>query len=820
MIKPLNGEWTVRRADDDESFRTELPATVYGTLIKEGKIPDPYFGENQYDALKVSESDYIFEHTFNIDGHLAEYKKFYLRFNGIDTISEVFLNQNFLGKTENMHRIYEFDVTDKLTEGENIITVKIFSPLKYIQDKQQKEYLWGVNSTTEGFPHIRKAHYMFGWDWGPALPDMGIWRSVELVCVKGGRIDSVYVKQTHYRNNVRLAFETKLADMTSKKLKLDINITSPEGEDALISVHCDKETISPECVISAPMLWNVRGFGKQNLYMVRVMLYDSDEPVDIQEFNIGLRKVEIMRDPDPDGNGEGFCFRVNGIRIFAMGANYVPEDNILSRRSAERTKQLLQSCAAANYNMIRVWGGGFYPDDYFYDICDRLGILVWQDFAFACAVYNADTDFSRNIRQEFIDNIKRLRNHASLGMWCGNNEIESAVQYWGIPVTENQKQGYLRIFEKLIPNVIKHYDPQTFYWPSSPSSGGGFEDPSSDNRGDTHYWAVWHNLRPFSDFRNYKFRFCSEYGFESVPNIKTVRTFAEEKDLNLMSPVMEAHHKCESGSEKLLYYLAQMVHYPYTFENLVYATQLVQADAIRVCAEHMRRNRGRCMGSLYWQVNDSNPAVSWSSIDYFGRCKALHYYAKRFYAPVLCSVDNSDKDNPVLNVSNESVEEFSGSVRWRVRKNDTTVVSHGSVDITIPPLTAADVIKLDPQLTKLEKSMYRDHYIEYSLLKNKAVISDGTYMFVLPKQFDFLKPEISVKVDQIGEMYRFAVTGKNFAKGVFLEYENFDCPFRDNWFDLHDQTYSILVNRMTVPMNLTPKDLEEQIKIKSYYDLL
>ncbi len=822
MIRKLDGEWKVSRSDTAETFTTRLPASVYSILIKENKISDPYYGENQYGALKVSEADYIFEHTFDMTGELKEYDRYFLRFNGIDTISEVYLNKELLGKTENMHRIYEFDVTDILAKGKNDIYIRLHSPLKYIREKQEKNHLWGVDPTIDGFPHIRKAHYMFGWDWGPALPDIGIWRDVELVGVNGGRIDSVNVIQTHSGESVRLRFDTKLSDVSSKDLRLDINITSPNGEEALISVDCKTDSISAECVISSPMLWNVRGHGKQHLYMISAMLYNKGEPVDIKEFNIGLRTIEVCRQPDPDGSGEEFCFKVNGNKIFIMGANYIPEDNILSRRSPERTKRLLKSCASANFNMIRVWGGGIYPDDYFYDICDRLGLLVWQDLAFACAVYNADTEFSMNVRQEFIDNVKRIRCHPSLAMWCGNNEIESAILYWGIPVTEEQKQGYIRIFEKLAPNVIRHYDPQRYYHPSSPSSGGGFNDPSAENKGDSHYWDVWHNFKPFSDFMDHKFRFCSEYGFESIPSIKTVRSFAEESDFNLTTPVMEAHQKCSAGNEKLLYYLAQMVHYPYSFEDLIYATQLVQAEAVRLFAEHMRRNRGRCMGSLYWQLNDSNPVISWSSIDYFGRWKALHYYAKRFYAPVLCSVDDRNKEKLMINVSNESSEEFSGTVRWRVRMNNNDITAQGSEDVKVPPFTSMNVLELDQQLTKLStsiKNMYRDHYIEYSLIHSSAVISSGTCMLVPPKEFTFLDPEISVKVDRIGEIYRFTVTGSNFAKGVFLDYENFDCPFKDNWFDLHGQPYSVIVNRSDVPANLTEKDLEKNVIVRSYYDI-
>lgn len=820
MIQNLNGEWHLSCDGFIDRLKINVPDSLYGALMDAGKLADPYYRENQYAARELSDGEYLFERSFQADPRLAECSRVYLRFHGIDTLADIELNGVHVGSAQNMHRTYEFDVSSAIVQGENILHVKIHSPVEYIRRKQAEKYAWGVESTMDGFPHIRKAHYMYGWDWGPQLPDLGIWRSVELVGVKNGRIESVYVRQRHHRTSVQLAFDTRIADINSDRLRLDIILTSPEGEETVMSLPVNQENVVPECVIANPMLWQVRGYGKQNLYMVRAMLFDGGEPVDMQEFNIGLRKVEICRTPDNDGtDGEEFCFRVNGVKIFAMGANYIPEDQILSRCSPERTRTLLKSCATANYNMIRVWGGGIYPEDYFYDMCDRLGLLVWQDFAFACAVYNADIEFCRNIKQEFIDNIKRIRNHASLGMWCGNNEIESLIQYWCKPVTKEQEKDYLRIFEKLIPNVLNHYDPQTFYWPSSPSSGGGYNESSADNKGDSHYWDVWHCMKPFTDFKKYTFRFCSEFGFESIPCMKTVRTFAEEKDLNICSPVMEAHQKCEAGNEKLLYYLAQMVHYPYTFEGLVYATQIVQADAIRINVEHMRRNRGRCMGSLYWQVNDSNPVISWSSIDYFGRWKALHYYAKKFYAPVLCSVDDSDSSRPVVNVSNERLTEFRGTVRWRVRRNDTTIISHGNAEVEVPPQTALNVLELTPELTKLDESMYRNHYIEYSLIENKTTLSNGTLMLVLPKRFEFLEPEITVKVSQLGEMYRFELCSKNFAKGVYLDFDEYDCVFTDNWFDLHGQIISVLANRMNFPPNVTPEMLAKKIRIKSYYDI-
>ncbi len=818
MVQSLNGEWDIHKANDSGKSPFTVPGTLYSFLIKNGEAQNPYYRENEYKSTYLCDCDYMFERMFVPEPGLLNCKKVYLRFKGIDTVSEIYLNGILIGTAENMHRTYEFDVTSKLAESENLIQVKIMSPVKYINDMQEKFPLWGVSSTMDGYPHIRKAHYMYGWDWGPKLPDMGIWRDVELCGVKGGRIDSVYVKQNHLEDGIMLKLDAAVADIASDNLKAELHITAPDGEEFVSTVFKVKTHTYVECGIKNPFLWNVRGYGKQYLYMASFMLFDGESPVDRYDFNIGLRTVEVSRDKNEFG--EEFCFKVNGIKIFAMGANYIPEDQLLSECNSIRTKSLLQSCVSANFNMIRVWGGGYYPDDYFYDLCDKLGILVWQDFMFACAVYDVNMEFSANVKAEIADNVKRLRNHASLGMWCGNNEIESAWEYWGLPKNEELKKGYINLFEVIIPNVVRHYDPQTFYWPSSPSSGGGFDNSGAENKGDSHYWAVWHSLKPFTDFKKHFFSFCSEYGFESIPCMKTVKTFAEDGDLNLMSPVMEAHQKCAAGNEKLLYYLAQMVHYPYSFENLVYATQLVQAEAIRLNVEHMRRSRGRCMGSLYWQLNDSNPVISWSSVDYYGRWKALHYYAKKFYMPVLCSVDDTVQERLILNISNESTAPFTGRLKWRVRKNDASIISSGEQIVDIKPLSAENCLCLTPEMTGVTEAMHRECYIEYILLHKNAIVSNGTYMFVVPKKFNYLNPEITFKVHQVGDIYRITFGSQNFAKGVYLDFDGFDCIFSNNWFDIHGTEISVMIPRMSLPLNATAENLTYQLRVKSYYDLI
>lgn len=819
MVQSLNGPWRVNSADERIKLYVNVPGTVYSSMLENNMIEDPFFRLNQYDVLEISENDFVFAYDFIPAESLMKNDRIYLRFDGIDTIAEIFLNDKAIGSSDNMHRTYTFDVTNALRRGTNSLRVFIHSPIKYIKDKNDERSLWGVSSTMKGYPHIRKAHYMFGWDWGPVLPDVGIWRDVSLVGKKYGEIKDIRIKQEHKQSSVKLYIDTEIENFDGSDLRMECVITDPDGINTIINTNQPKRHNSAVCVILNPKLWNVRGFGRQSLYEVRIKLLHKGEVVDRKELKIGLRTIEVSRARDQIG--EEFCFKVNGIKIFAMGANYIPEDNILGRRSRERTERLLKDCVAANYNMIRVWGGGFYPDDYFYDICDELGLLVWQDMMFACSVYDGnDSEFCSTVEQELIDNVRRIDHHACLAMWCGNNEIESAWQYWGLPNDAELKQGYLNMFEKLAPKVIAQYDTGHFYWPSSPSSGGGFKDSGAKNKGDIHYWEVWHSLKPFTEYKKYLFRFCSEYGFESIPCMKTIRTFAEEKDLNLMSPVMEAHQKCENGNEKLMYYLAQMVHYPYNFEDLVYATQLVQADAIRLNVEQMRRHRGICMGSLYWQVNDCNPVISWSSIDYFGRWKALHYYARRFYAPIICSIDDTDKDNLIVNVSNEKMTEFNGYIKWRVRKNTTEILAEGvSSEFTVPPLSAVNCFNITKEMTGLTEKDHSSCTLEYSLMHKDAIITDSTFLYCLPKQFEFLPPQIDVRCDTLGSSYCLTFSSQAFAKGVYLDFDDFDVVFGDNWFDINGQEVSILLKKDALPPYFTAELVKEKLRIKSYADI-
>lgn len=815
ITRSLGLGWKMKKSGGNEKYSCNVPCSVYKTLIENNVIPDPYYRENEYISTAVCEDDYEFEKRFELDeDDINNAYNIFLKFECIDTIAEIYLNNVKIGTANNMHREWEYSVKDKLVIGENLLVVKIKSPNKYIRQKDKERHLWGVDSTMEGYTHIRKAHCMFGWDWGPKLPDMGILRDVTLTFCKCARIKNIKYSQVHENGKVTLkcdvCFQIR-SDENNTGIQLEVK--SPNGE----VFRTDVKEGHGEIVIDDPQLWWVNGYGGQPLYKCTVKLCtESGEVIDSDFQKIGLRTLGISQDKDKWG--EEFCFINNGVKIFAMGANYIPEDQIISRCSEERTHKLLDDCKKANFNFIRVWGGGYYPEDYFYNWCDENGIIVWQDFMFACSAYLLTDEFKDTVIKEIEDNVIRLRNHPSLGLWCGNNEIESAWEYWGLPEDKEAQRDYLILFEEIIPDILKKYDPDTFYWPSSPSSGGGFKDASSNHAGDMHYWDVWHNFKPVEEFKKFYYRFCSEYGFESLPDMKTIKAFADENkgDFDLCGPVMSAHQKCVLGNEKIMFYLAQTVNYPYDFERLVYCSQIVQAECIRSNVEHMRRARGRCMGSAYWQVNDSNPVISWSSIDYFGRWKGLHYLAKRFYTPLLVSCD-TDNDEIKINISNETMNDIDCELVCRVRNNKAEILFEKSENVHADKLSANDVMFMDKK--KIFENTYdkRTKYLEYYIVCDNKVLSRGTSMLVRPKDFEFLRCNIKTEIYQTENGFDIVLTSDNFAKSVELYFDDADCVFSDNWFDINgNSAVRISVDNKDINKKFTAKEFKDKLKMHCY----
>ena len=559
----LNGTWNWCDMESKEWHKGSVPGTVLTDMMDGGLIEDPYWRTNEYETRELSRSDYRYEREFEVPESFFREEEQCLVFEGLDTIADIYLNDELLLAVNDMHRTWRIDVKGKL-KAVNRLAVAFHSPTAFIEKADREgDIFYASTGCMKGNGALRKAHYMFGWDWGPQLPDAGIFRSVYLSGFSIARLDDVRIRQEHGAGGVKLSVESSVRKLsesdTAGSGMLACKITAPDGTVLTVEKEVGiNETI--EALIEAPQLWWPNGYGAQPLYTVRVELRMSDSVLDVWERTIGLRTVTVCTDADEWGNQ--FAFVVNGQKIFAMGANYIPEDNLLGHLSEERSERLIRDCARANFNCIRIWGGGYYPEDYVYDACDRYGILVWQDLMFACNVYDLNDEFEANILAETADNVKRIRHHACLGLWCGNNEMEWGWRDWGRLEGHRPKYkaDYTKIFEMLLPRLVKQVDDQTYYWLSSPSSGGSFDDPNDFNRGDNHYWEVWHSNKPFTEYRDFYFRFCSEFGFQSFPGKKTLDSFSLPEDQNIFSEVMESHQKNGLANTKIFSYTVSYTH--------------------------------------------------------------------------------------------------------------------------------------------------------------------------------------------------------------------------------------------------------------------
>lgn len=798
----------------EEFMEAKVPGSVLTTLYEQKKIPDPYYRDNEW-MIKELMEDSSFEYVLDFDGSdaMMNTDAKYLRFEGVDTLARVFLNEMPLGTMDNMHRIWEFDIDGILRMGNNTLRVVISSACDYIKEAQKECFTGGVSEAMEGYPHLRKAHCSFGWDWAPRIPDAGIFRSVSVVAVVDCYIEDVAIHQTHSAGKVTLDFDVRIKNARQNRRRgesdwqYDIEVIDPDGKRVMPGP-------TGAVVIKNPQLWWPNGYGSQPLYTVKISLIKMDGALlDEKVKRIGLRTMELEQLKDEWG--ESFAHRVNGISIFAMGATYVPQDCLLGRVNEQRTRKLLEDCVAANYNTVRVWGGGYYPDDYFYDICDELGLLVWQDLMFSCASYELTPDFQENISAEVTDIIRRIRHHACLALWCGNNELEDQVMNKVWKPSCKQVSDYVILFEHMIPELVKKLDPDGVYWASSPSSGGNFDEPNDENRGDAHYWDVWHGTKNMFSFRDYYFRYLSEFGFQSFPGYNTICSFTEEGDRNVFSRVMEMHQRNANANAKIVKYMCDTYLYPLSLPDLVYASQLLQAETIRCGVEHYRRNRGRCMGTLVWQLNDIWPTASWSSIDYYGRWKALHYIEKRAFTPVLISCEEIGEttNHPVctvpvekleksvrLNISNEKMDEVAGKVRWSLRNADGSVIKQAEIQVKVPALSSVWFDKID-----FSDCDELSTYFSYEMEVDGKIVSGGSVLFTPPKHFHFENPQLSYRI----ENGRVIVRAEKFAKNVMIEPKNGEILLEDNYFDMNpgEKTIGII------------KGDASELVLKSVYDI-
>ena len=791
----LNGTWQLSAGHRSlESVDMQIPGTVLSGLLAAGKIKDPFYRTNEDATRALFWKDYVFTRTFDVDEELLAQQHIVLVCEGLDTLAEISINGTFLAKTDNMHRTWKFQAKKLLHPGKNEIQIVFRSVLRFIEDypyEAHKKINYIPCGSMKGNQLLRKAHSMFGWDWGPQTIDAGIFRDIYLQGYSHARIEDIRIHQQHAKNVSVQTSITLSESVPGQKLCVEL---SEDGADKPLQTKLCKTNAdgvaAVDFVIENPKLWWPNDYGDQPLYIVRTTLLDEDgTSLESITRRIGLRTLTISQEKDEWGNEFAFC--VNGVKIFTRGGNYIPDDCLYTRITEKKLDYILESCRRAHFNCVRVWGGGYYPSDAFYDLCDEKGLIVWQDLMYACNVYDVTDAFAENCRQETYDNVRRLRHHASLGLWCGNNEIESAWDHWGDFQKETPylRADYIRLFEEVLPKAVQEADGETFYWHSSPSSGGCFDNPDDANRGDTHYWDVWHGQKPFTDYRKYFFRFCSEFGFQSFPCAKTVNSFTLEDDRNIFSRVMESHQKNDAANGKMLYYLSENLRYPKDLTHLLYASQVLQGTAIKYGVDHWRRNRGRCMGTLYWQINDNWPAPSWSSIDYFGRWKALHYMAQKFYAPHAVSMTLEDHRCHVY-FSNESFETTEYSLTLSIRDLSGNVLETYETKGNSPAFSAIETAVVDICSWEDQKD---DVFLEAVIhTKDQKVLKDVETL-VPYKYLNLKNPVISTEAEETNDAFILHISSDCFAPFVALDFDDADVIFSDNFFHLTDKTVQDII---------------------------
>lgn len=793
----LAGPWSLRTGDN-APIPGELPGCNYLDLMKSGTA-DPFFGMNENTAKEIARQDCTYERAFTIDSSLLEHTHVDLVATGLDTLCEIWINDVSVGKTDNINRTWRFNVKALLKAGENRIRIYITNPFGYIDERQAVETIKGTDFGTKGIMHIRKTPCHFGWDWGPALPPAGLIGSIGLESYNA-RLEDVKIRQIH----------------KDGKVTLDVSAVVSDGASALFTLTAPDGEALPGLEIESPKLWWCNGLGDQPLYTLDIAVIHKGETVETVSRKIGLRTIEL--DTAADEWGSQFRFKVNGVPIFAKGANWIPADSFITRVTRADIEFYVKAAKDANMNMLRVWGGGMYESDDFYDACDRMGILVWQDFIFACSAYPLnDEAFYKNVHMEVIDNVRRLRHHASLALWSGNNENEFFRMMW-------KKGSHLDIanmgfYHYTLRALVKELDGQTPYWPGSPSAGDlkykVHNLKKGEIRGDTHLWQIWHGMLPIEAFRKFPTRFCSEYGMESMPSMHTIGTFTDKRTAKLFDPVMQLHQKSGGGNEKMLFYLLAKYRNPATFEDFVYLSQIVQANTVRFATDCWRRNLGKQNGALFWQFNDCWPVASWAGIDYEKQLKAVTYQARHFNK-MLCLSNDYFNDRAEIYTVNEHPFPFSGEIQWELNDFAGASISKGSEKVNIAAHEAAriSILKFSDILNGRRKE---DAVLRVRLVNGQEISDEKQWLLVPDKNANLPPAKVQADCRITGSIATVKLSSPVYARYVYLEAEGVLAPWSDNFFDI-PAGESVTVT-LPLPEGMNQKQLEAALKIKTLTDV-
>jgi beta-mannosidase len=816
---PLQTGWQFRELGKDAWHSATVPGCVHTDLLNNKLIDDPFYRDNEQKLQWIGKADWEYQTTFNVAPETLARDNLELVFEGLDTYANVFLNDQSLLDADNMFRTWRADCKRLLRSGANTLRIRFRSPINEILPLMAKlnyQLPAGNDQGEKTSPHTRKAPYQFGWDWGPRLVTSGIWRPIYLEAWDKARVDDLHIllgEVTAAAAKLTAVVEVVANASSEATIFVDNLRDKTMAAKRVVTLATGSNRVALDFVIARPALWWPNGLGAQPLYDFKVRLLINGKSIDETTTRTGLRSLELRQ--TPDASGKSFTFVINGVPVFAKGGNWIPADSFPARITTARYRQLLESVRDANMNMLRVWGGGIYEPDSFYELCDEMGILVWQDFMFGCSLYPGDQAFLDNVRQEAIDNVKRLRNHPSIVIWVGNNEIESGWFHWGWKdqLPASLWDDYLKLFYGVLPEVCSSLDPSRPYWPSSPSSKLE-DDNESQKTGDSHYWNVWHASSPFSEYEKQRPRFMSEYGFQSFPQLETVNTYTVPADHDINSPVMMAHQRHPRGNQLIREYMRREYPEPKDFESFLYVSQVLQAEGIKIGAEHLRRIRPHNMGSLFWQINDCWPVASWSSIDYTGRWKALQYYARRFYSDVLVSPHEengnlsifvvSDRLQPASGQLNLTLFDFAGNKLWSRQQ-----------EIEIAGLASKSYVTI-PIETLLAGKQASEVFLFAEVLVGGKPVSSNQHFFKAYKDLTLPRPEIVTEVTAVRGGFRLTLSADKFARSVYLSSPNSGGFFTDNYFDLIPGRKVEVEFRPDVAMGL--REFLNQVRIRTMTD--
>ena len=808
-----NQKWIFTEKGKNDTLTASVPGCVQTDLLSNKKISDFYYRLNENDLQWIGAKDWIYETRFDVPKDIFSKTNILLQFQGLDTYAKVFINDSLVLSADNFFRVWELDAKKILNEKNNHMKIEFTSSVG-INTSSNKE---AKIKLADDYVYTRKPAYHYGWDWGPVFVTTGIWRPIIIKGWDEVKIIDLQIYQKELsKENAKLDFvyELQVAEKMSVLLEIE-NSSLNKSTSKSIELNKGANFVQLSMLIDNPKLWWPNGLGEAFLYKFNCKVFNKNKTVDMVSKNFGLRTVKLIQ--KPDSLGKSFYFEVNGVPVFMKGANYIPQDMFVSRPTEIDYRNTIKQAVAANMNMLRVWGGGFYENDFFYDLCDKNGIMVWQDFMYACAMYPGDEKFLANAKQEAVENVKRLRNHPSIALWCGNNENYVGWKDWKWPKRFSKADSatvwndYEKLFHRILPEVITTYDPDRFYWPSSPKHGWGYPVNAD---GDVHYWGIWHAQEPFENFTKPQFigRFMSEYGFQGSPEFNSIKKFTEPQDWSISSDVMKLHQKHRIGFPVIDKYIKWYFQWPKDFQSYLYVSQLVQAQGIGLAIETHRAAMPHCMGTLYWQINDLYPVTSWASIDVYGNWKALHYRVRELYNDVIIVPQLNEKYLTIKIVSdrltnfdgklNMELLDFTGKKLWDISKQ-IPVIGNSS--------TKYFEIALDDLLLGFDKTKV---VLNCTLNGGNELITSRQFYLVHAKDLLIENPELTNSVEKIENDYLITLESKKLAKNLFISFDGIEGSYSNNYFDmLPNQKYQVKFTP-----NNPVADIKGKCKIISLYD--